>query len=116
MMAEAVDLTLFGAADTTTDLIDEKYDNQRDTFLLGQNYPNPFNPTTVIKYQLPKSRHVTLKVYDIIGKEVAVLVDEQKNAGSYQVTLNDFRLASGVYLYQLKAGNFVETKKLILLK
>jgi hypothetical protein len=116
MIAEAVDLTLFVAADTTTDLIDEKYDNQRDTFLLGQNYPNPFNPTTVIKYQLPKSRHVTLKVYDIIGKEVAVLVDEQKNAGSYQVTLNDFRLASGVYLYQLKAGNFVETKKLILLK
>jgi lysophospholipase L1-like esterase len=116
MMAEAVDLTLFGAADTTTDLIDEKYDNQRDTFLLGQNYPNPFNPTTVIKYQLPKSRHVTLKVYDIIGKEVAVLVDGQKNACSYQVTLNDFRLASGVYSYQLKAGNFVETKKLILLK
>jgi lysophospholipase L1-like esterase len=116
MMAEAVDLTLFGVADTTTDLIDEKYDNQRDTFLLGQNYPNPFNPTTVIKYQLPKSRHVTLKVFDIIGKEVAILVDEQKNAGSYQVTLNDFRLASGVYLYQLKAGNFVVTKKLILLK
>ena len=116
MIAEAVDLTLFGAADTTATVIDEKSDNQPNTFSLWQNYPNPFNPTTVIKYQLPKSSHVTLKVFDVIGKEVAVLVDEQKNAGSYQVTLNDSGIASGVYLYQLKAGNFVETKKLVLLK
>ncbi|MHB8579966.1 MAG: GDSL-type esterase/lipase family protein [Ignavibacteriaceae bacterium] len=116
MMAEAVDSTLFGAAYTTPTIIDEKSDNQPHTFSLLQNYPNPFNPATTISYQLPKTSHVTLKAYDVLGREMAVLVDEQKNAGTYQVTLNGTRLTSGVYLYQLKAGNFVETKKLILLK
>ena len=85
-------------------------------FELVQNYPNPFNPITIINYQIPLSSYVTLKVFDVLGREVAVLFDEHKNAGVYQVTFDGSRFTSGVYLYQLKAGNFVETKKLILLK
>lgn len=115
-MAEAVDLKLFGASDTTLTGMGERSADQPGNFSLLQNYPNPFNPATVIKYNLPKSSHVTIKLFDVIGKFVAVLVDEQKNAGSYQVTLNDSGLASGVYLYQLNAGNFMESKKLVLLK
>ena len=85
-------------------------------FKLSQNYPNPFNPSTIISYQLPKAGNVTLKVYDVLGKEVATLVDEYRNAGSYEVELNAEHLTSGVYFYQLKAGDFVETKKMILIK
>ena len=83
---------------------------------LAQNYPNPFNPTTVIKYQMPKDGHVTLKVYDILGKEVATLVDEFKTQGRYNVTFDASSLASGIYIYQIRAGNFVANKKLILMK
>jgi len=85
-------------------------------FSLNQNYPNPFNPSTVISYQLPQSSIVTLKVYDIIGREVSTLVSEQKNIGQYEVTFDGSKLASGVYFYRLQAGTYVETKKLLLLK
>jgi len=88
------------------------------TFSLSQNYPNPFNPSTIISYQLPKAGNVTLKVFDVLGNEIATLVDEYRNAGSYDVqfTMNNVQLSSGIYFYQLKAGEFVETKKMILLK
>jgi hypothetical protein len=85
-------------------------------FLLEQNYPNPFNPTTVINYQLPQAGFVTLKVYDAIGSEVATLVNNIQDAGIYNVTFNASKLNSGVYFYTLKAGEFVATKKLLLLK
>jgi len=89
-------------------------------FVLGQNYPNPFNPTTVINYSIPKRSFVTLKIYDILGREVLTLVNEEKPAGNYKVTFNGVNLPSGVYFYRLsatgKANNFVETKKLVLLK
>ncbi|MDD8018674.1 MAG: T9SS type A sorting domain-containing protein [Bacteroidota bacterium] len=85
-------------------------------FSLSQNYPNPFNPSTVINYQLPVSSHVTVKVFDEAGKEVAVLVDEQKNAGKYSVQWNSVSYASGVYFARMTAGNFLETKKLLLMK
>jgi photosystem II stability/assembly factor-like uncharacterized protein len=85
-------------------------------FHLVQNYPNPFNPNTVIGYQLPASGNVILKVFDLLEREVATLVDEYKPAGRYEVEWNAGGLASGVYLYRLSAGSFVETKKLILLK
>ncbi len=90
-------------------------------FNLSQNYPNPFNPTTVINYtistgQLSAVSHVTLKIYDVLGREVKTLVNEDKSAGNYNVTLNAGNLPSGVYYYQLKAGNYVSTKKLVLLK
>jgi aminopeptidase N len=88
------------------------------SFSLAQNYPNPFNPSTIISYQLPIGNHVTLKVYDILGKEVAALVDEYKSAGFYssRFSILDSQLSSGIYLYTLKAGDFKETKKMILLK
>ncbi len=85
-------------------------------FQLMQNYPNPFNPSTVISYQLPVNSHVTFKVYDVVGREVATLVDEQKEAGSYFVQFNASTNASGVYFYKLCAGNFVDTKKMLLTK
>jgi lysophospholipase L1-like esterase len=116
IMAEAFKLALFGAVDTTTTGVDQGSAIQPKDNYLWQNFPNPFNSTTVIKYQLANSGHVSLKVFDYIGKEVAVLVDQNKNAGSYQVRLNESRLSSGVYLYRLNAGNYMESKKFILLK
>ncbi len=85
-------------------------------FSLSQNYPNPFNPTTTIRYQIPHAGFVSLKIYDVLGKETAALVNEEKPAGEYNVTFDGSNLSSGVYFYQLKSGSFVETKKLILMK
>jgi hypothetical protein len=86
------------------------------TWSLSQNYPNPFNPTTTIKYQIPKASFVSLKIYDINGREVEELINEQQNTGHYEVQFNAGNLSSGVYFYRLQAGSFMETKKLILLK
>lgn len=85
-------------------------------FELNQNYPNPFNPTTTITFTIPSNEKVSLKVYDVLGKEVAMLVNEAKEAGSYNVTFDASRLTSGVYFYRLTAGNYVSTKKLVLIK
>jgi tetratricopeptide (TPR) repeat protein len=85
-------------------------------FALEQNYPNPFNPTTTIRFEIPQNEHVTLKVYDLLGREVATLVDEMRNAGSYDETFDASRLASGVYVYRITAGNFSASKRLLLLK
>ena len=85
-------------------------------FALDQNYPNPFNPTTVIRYQLPIASHVELKIYDILGREVTTLVDEQKPAGYYTVQFNASGLASGVYFYRMKAGDFVQSRKATLVR
>ncbi len=87
-----------------------------NSYSLSQNYPNPFNPSTKISYQLPVNNFVTLKVYDIIGREVATLINEQKNAGLYEVTFDASRLSSGMYFYRLTAGSFVNTRKLMLIK
>ncbi len=80
------------------------------------NYPNPFNPSTTIEFQLPKSSNVTLKIFNILGKEVAILVSDRLTAGSYTYDWDASNMASGVYLYHLKAGDFVETKKMILMR
>ena len=85
-------------------------------FLLKQNYPNPFNPSTIINYQLPKISKVTLTVYDVLGKEVAKLVNQEQSAGTYKVNFDASHLSSGIYFYTLIAGDFVQTKKLVLLK
>ena len=85
-------------------------------FSLAQNYPNPFNPETKIRYQLPSSNIVTLKIYNIIGEEVATLVNREQSAGRYEVAFNAKNFPSGLYFYRLSAGNFAETKKMIVLK
>jgi hypothetical protein len=85
-------------------------------FYLEQNYPNPFNPSTVISYQLPVTSDVTLKVYDILGREVATLVDEMKSAGSCEVKFDASKLSSGIYFYKIQAGSYTETRKLVLMK
>ncbi|HTX18840.1 MAG TPA: T9SS type A sorting domain-containing protein [Bacteroidota bacterium] len=86
------------------------------TFRLFQNYPNPFNPSTTIEYQLPVNSHVTLKIYDLLGREVAALVDKNETAGDKSVTFDAGRLSSGVYFYRLDAGAHHDVKKLLLLK
>jgi hypothetical protein len=83
---------------------------------LRNNYPNPFNPGTVISYWLPVSGEVTVKVYDALGREVTTLVNENKSAGGYKIKFEAGNLPSGIYFYQLKAGTFIQTKKMILLK
>ena len=87
-----------------------------DTYSLMQNYPNPFNPSTRIKFALPQSAHVILKVYDILGKEVASLIDDKMDAGYHDVEFNASDLASGMYIYRLTADHFVNTKKMLLIK
>ncbi len=95
----------------------EKSDNQIPMrFSLEQNYPNPFNPSTIIKYSVPKSQLVVLKIYNILGQEVASLVNTEQQAGNYEVTFDASKLASGVYIYNLTSGNFSSTKKMMLLK
>jgi hypothetical protein len=85
-------------------------------FSLSQNYPNPFNPNTTIKFELPTSSHVSLTVYDILGREASVLVNEKREAGAYEVKFDGSNLASGVYFYRIQAGSFVQTKRLLLLR
>ena len=101
-------------------------ENLPDGFMLYQNYPNPFNPSTKIKFTIPvtlsevEGSLVTLKIYDVLGNEVSTLVNEEKPAGIYEVEFNTSNInhhpSSGVYFYQLKAGSFVEIKKMVLMK
>jgi len=92
-------------------------------FICNSNYPNPFgktipsrNPTTTINYQLPEDGFVTLKVYDILGKEIATLVNENKQAGYHKIDFDGSKLTSGIYIYTIKANNFTQSKKMILAK
>jgi len=85
-------------------------------FKLYQNYPNPFNPLTKISYSVPTASKVTLIVFDILGKEISTLVNEEKPAGEYEVKFDATSLPSGTYFYQLKAGSYIQTNKMILIK
>jgi hypothetical protein len=85
-------------------------------FELAQNYPNPFNPSTTIQYSIKERSTVELVLYDILGRQVKVLVNEEQDAGYYKIQFNAGILASGVYLYRIQAGDFIETKKMVLLK
>ncbi len=85
-------------------------------YSLEQNYPNPFNPSTTIRYEIPARSHVTLVVFNMLGQKIAELVNGEKEPGSYGATFNGAGLSSGVYLYRIQAGNFVQTRKLVLLK
>ncbi|HEY6906554.1 MAG TPA: T9SS type A sorting domain-containing protein [Ignavibacteriaceae bacterium] len=93
-------------------------DNAPAVFELAQNYPNPFNPSTVISYTIPKESFVSLKVYNLLGQEVASLVNKEQSSGTYKVDFSGtgLNLTSGIYLYTLKAGSFVQTRKMMLLK
>ncbi|HZW40437.1 MAG TPA: T9SS type A sorting domain-containing protein [Ignavibacteriaceae bacterium] len=93
--------------------------NERTTIIdysLEQNYPNPFNPSTKIKYAVPKQGLVSIRVYDILGKEVVHLVNKDMNAGEYEVDFNGSSLSSGIYFYQIQTGSYLETKKMLLIK
>jgi len=83
---------------------------------LLQNFPNPFNPRTTIRYQVPSTVRVSLRVYNLLGQEVAKLVDEEKTGGEHEVSLDASRLSSGIYFYRIVAGSFTQTRKLVLLK
>ena len=91
-------------------------ENYPSEFFLSQNYPNPFNPITKIKYSIPQSTHVSIKIFNTVGKEIGTLVNEEKPAGDYEIEFAAENFSSGVYFYQLKAGEFVKTRKMILLK
>ena len=95
---------------------EEQIEEMPSEFLLSNNYPNPFNPSTKIKYSVLQASNVELKVYDILGNEIETLINEEKPAGTYELTWLAENLPSGVYFYQLKAGNFIETKKMVLMK
>ena len=85
-------------------------------FALFQNYPNPFNPSTIISYEIPKHSFVTLKIFDILGREIATLVNEEKQIGKYSLKFDASNLSSGIYFYRITAGNFSSVKKMILIK
>ncbi len=101
---------------TVTSVNDDKNDIIPTTYELNQNYPNPFNPTTKIRFSIPQNDFVTLKVYDILGREIATIINEELKAGTYNLDFEATNLSSGIYFYQLKTDNFVEVKKMNLLK
>ena len=83
---------------------------------MEQNYPNPFNPTTSISYKIPETANVQITLYDMLGRKLSTLVNERKLAGAYQLTLDMSTYSSGIYLYRMQAGNFVQTRRLTLIK
>jgi hypothetical protein len=103
-----------------TSVDDSHQSSVLSNYFLSQNYPNPFNPSTKISWQSPVSSWQTIKVYDVLGDELATLVDEFKPAGSYEVEFNTSNIkhhpSSGIYFYQLKTGSFIQTKKMVLVK
>ena len=103
-------------AGTATSIGENNETNVPGEFVLNQNYPNPFNPSTKISYEIPKSSFVSLKVYDIIGREVGTLVNKNQGAGSYVVDFDASKLSSGIYIYQLNASDFSKTMKMIYMK
>ena len=104
-----------GSAEPQTDIREQELIIPRH-FMLMQNYPNPFNPTTTITFSLPKQQHVTLMIYNLLGREVHTLVDEQSQAGMHTVTFDASELSSGIYFYRLQAGDYSESKRMMLLK
>jgi len=99
-----------------TEVEEEFLSSVPSDYMLSQNYPNPFNPTTTIRFDIKERILVELIIYDILGREVIVLINKEQSAGRYTVELNGAELSSGVYFYQLQAGNYIETKKMLLLK
>jgi len=109
------DGTIYRCSSPTTSVPNSVNDVPR-IWNLGQNYPNPFNPTTTIPFSIPRQSFVTLNVFDVLGREVGVIVSEQLSAGNYTRRWNGSNAASGIYFYRLQSGTFSETKKLLLLR
>lgn len=101
-----------------SNMTDVKVNNEpiKSEFVLHQNYPNPFNPKTSINYSIPKSCFVSIKIYDVTGREIASLVNEEKLSGNYKVSFNAANLSSGIYFYQMKVPKFTQTKKMLFVK
>ncbi len=110
------DAIRFSMVEEITDVKDKNLNSIPTEYVLNQNYPNPFNPNTIISFSLPKNEFVTLKVYDVLGREVKTLVNNERNAGNYEINFSAENLSSGIYFYQLQAGKFTSIKKMILLK
>jgi photosystem II stability/assembly factor-like uncharacterized protein len=115
LFASAEYLGVYRTTSSVTSILNGEFNQVKD-FSLYQNFPNPFNPTTKISWHSPVSSHQILKVYDVLGNEVAVLVDEFREAGLHTIDFDASKLVSGVYLYKLQVGTFIETKKMILLR
>lgn len=115
-ITQATVATVSTLSSTVTGVVENNSLQPPAVFSLSQNYPNPFNPTTNIKYQLPITNEVTLKVFDVLGREVATLVNERKSQGMYEVEWNAAKMPSGIYFCRLQAGALSETKKLVLVK
>jgi len=115
--SELFDTKMINSIITSTGSLTQNNQNKNPSeFVLSQNYPNPFNPTTTINYKIPAHDLVKLKVFDVLGNQVATLVNEEKSAGSYKVEFDASILSSGIYFYNIQAGDFVETKKMVLMK
>ena len=109
------DIRIEGIVATTIDISEDEM-SLPTMFALHQNYPNPFNPSTTIEFSIPYSSHVMLKIYDLLGKEVATLVNEELSMGQHKVNWNAHNLASGIYIYKIQVGEFVQTRKMILMR
>ena len=92
---------------------DDIFPNQ---FMLEQNYPNPFNPSTIIKFGIPERANVVIKIYDILGSEVITLINQEMDIGWYEVQFNASNYSSGIYIYRMQAGNYISTKKMLMVK
>ncbi|MBS1552348.1 MAG: T9SS type A sorting domain-containing protein [Bacteroidetes bacterium] len=108
--------TIDDFGDPITGIVSQSGTQTPNVYALSQNYPNPFNPVTKIDFSIPKSGLVTLKVFDILGKEIATLVNEKLSAGKYETDFNASKLSSGTYYYRIETGDYVETKKMLLIK
>ena len=97
-------------------VLSEKVKDIPQSFELSQNYPNPFNPTTVIRYGLPEAAKVRLTVYNVLGEQIAELLNEERGAGYHEVNFNASGIASGVYYYRIETGSFVSVRKLVVVK
>jgi Secretion system C-terminal sorting domain len=106
----------FDGTKTDSKIVAVEINSQPTEFSLSQNYPNPFNPSTTIQYSIPESGNVNLTVYNSLGEEVETLVNRFEEAGTYNINFDANGLSSGIYFYELKAGSFIEMKKMILLR
>ena len=109
-------VTAYGVSGCSGPVTSVENDEIPVSYSLSQNYPNPFNPSTLIKYSVPENGFVRLSIYNLVGEEISVLVNETVDAGFYEVAFNAANLSSGTYYYRLQAGNTIQVKKMVLLR